>query len=163
MLNQNTLLRLQTQLEVIPFLLDGATPEALMTRPGSGQWSAQENLAHLARHHAVFLERLHRILEESAPRLGRYRAEEDQAWPEWSCLPIEEILARLKSLRAEVINLIKGLSQAETSRAGIHPMFGEMTLAGWLEFFLLHEAHHLYVVMIRIGGAKARVELKIER
>jgi uncharacterized damage-inducible protein DinB len=163
MLNQSTLLRLETQLEVIPFLLDGATTEAIMTRPASGQWSAQENLAHLARHHAVFIERLHRILEESAPQLGRYRAEEDPAWPEWSCLPIEDILARLKALRAEIISTIKGLSQAETNRAGIHPVFGEMTVAGWVEFFLLHEAHHLYVVMIRMGETKARVESKIEK
>jgi uncharacterized damage-inducible protein DinB len=153
MLNQNTLLRLETQLEVIPFLLIGATSAAISARPTSGQWSALENLAHLARHHEVFLERLHRILEENAPQLGRYRAEEDLAWPEWSSLSLEEILARLKTYRAEIISLITGLSQAETDRVGIHPLFGEMTLARWVEFFLLHEAHHLYVVMLRLGQA----------
>lgn len=163
MLNQNTLLRLETQLEVIPFLLAGATSEIIMARPISGQWSAQENLAHLARHHAVFLERLHRILEESAPQFGRYRAEEDPTWPEWSCLSIEDILGRLEALRGEIIRLIKGLSGAETNRVGIHPLFGEMTLARWVEFFLLHEAHHLYVVMIRLGQVKANVESRIEK
>lgn len=156
MLTQSTLLRLETQLEVIPLLLTGAASEAIMARPASGQWSAHENLAHLARHHDVFLERLHRILGESAPQLGRYRAEEDSAWPEWSCLSVEEVLIRLKVLRGEIIRLVKGLSQAEESRVGIHPLFGEMSLALWVEFFLLHEAHHLYVVMTRLGQAKER-------
>jgi len=148
--------RLETQLEVIPLLLSGATSEAVMTRPASGQWSVHENLAHLARHHDVFLERLHRILGENSPQLGRYRAEEDPAWPEWSYLSTEEVLIRLKALRGEIISLVRGLSQAEESRIGIHPLFGEMSLALWVEFFLLHEAHHLYVVMTRLGRAKAK-------
>jgi uncharacterized damage-inducible protein DinB len=158
MLSPSTLVRLETQLDVIPLLLTGATPEAVLARPASGQWSAHENLAHLARHHAVFLERLRRILGESAPPLGQYRAEEDAAWPEWSCLSTEEVLSRLQALRAEIIRVCKGLSQADASRVGVHPLFGDMRLARWIEFFLLHEAHHLYVVMIRLGQAKRKLD-----
>lgn len=154
MLTQSTLLRLETQLEVIPLLLRGATAEAIVARTVSNQWSALENLAHLARHHEVFLERLQRILSETAPELDRYRAEEDLFWPEWSSLPLEEVLIRLRDLRREITSLARRLSQAEASRVGIHPLFGEMSLALWVEFFLLHEAHHLYVVMTRLGQAK---------
>lgn len=154
MLTQSTLLRLETQVEVVPLLLSGATSEAIMARPISSQWSAHENLAHLARHHEVFLVRLHRILGESAPQLGQYRAEEDPAWPEWSSLSIEEVVFRLKDLRGEIISIARGLSPAEARRVGIHPLFGEMSLALLVEFFILHEAHHLYVVMTRLGQAK---------
>jgi hypothetical protein len=28
-----------------------------------------------------------------------------------------------------------------------------MDISLWVEFFLLHEAHHLYMVMIRLGEA----------
>lgn len=154
MIGESTLLRLETQLEVIPVLLSGATPDAVLFRTSSGKWSAHENLAHLARHHAIFLERLNRILAENSPELGRYRAEDDSAWPEWSCLPTEEVLSRLTALRAEIVHFIKELSEEETNRAGIHPLFGEMSLSRWIEFFLLHEAHHLYVVMIRLGEAR---------
>ena len=157
MLTQSMLLRLETQLEAIPLILRGATSEVIMARPDSGQWSAHENLAHLARHHDVFLDRLHRILAESKPELGRYRAEEDSAWPEWSSLSTDEVLGRLKTLRGEIIGLVKGLSQAEMGRAGIHPLFGEMNLALWIEFFLLHEAHHLYVAMMRLGQARRSI------
>jgi uncharacterized damage-inducible protein DinB len=159
MLSQSTLLRLETQPEVIPLLLSGATPEILMARPASGQWSAHENLAHLARHQTVFLKRLRRILDESAPPLGRYRAEEDPAWPTWSCLSTEEVLSRHKAGRAEFIRLGQGLSETDASRIGIHPLLGDMSLALWVEFFLLHEAHHLYVVMTRLGQAKRSLGL----
>lgn len=60
------------QLDVVPLLLSNATPEAIMARPDSGQWSAHQNLAHLARHYEVFLQGLRRILSESAPQLGQY-------------------------------------------------------------------------------------------
>jgi uncharacterized damage-inducible protein DinB len=159
MLTPSTLLRLETQPNVIPLLLAGATPEAIMSRPPSGQWSAHENLAHLARHQAVFLERLRRILSEPAPQLGRYLAEEDPDWPEWSRLSTEEVLGRHTAVRAEFIRLSKGLSQADTGRVGIHPLFGEMSLDHWVEFFLLHEAHHFYVAMTRLGQAKRRLGL----
>ncbi len=155
MMNENALCRLETQLEVIPGLLAGAGEEAAAARPASGQWSARENLAHLARYHAVFLDRIRRILDEDSPNLGRYRAEEDPAWEEWRGLPLEEILARLKVLRGKIVSLVRGLSEEETNRAGVHPLLGEMTLSRWLEFFLLHEAHHLYVVMLRLGQAKS--------
>jgi uncharacterized damage-inducible protein DinB len=158
MLSPSTLVRLETQLDVIPLLLTGATPEGVLAHPTSGQWSAHENLAHLARHHEVFLERLRCILGESAPPLGQYRAEEDAAWPEWSCLSTEEVLNRLQALRADIIRVCKGLSQADASRVGVHPLFGDMSLARWVEFFLLHEAHHLYVVMIRLGQAKRSLD-----
>jgi uncharacterized damage-inducible protein DinB len=130
-----------------------------MARPASGQWSAHENLAHLARHQVVFLERLRRILSESAPQLGRYLAEEDPDWPEWSRLPTQEVFSRHTAVRAEFVRLGKALSQADASRVGIHPLFGDMSLARWLEFFLLHEAHHLYVAMTRLGQAKRSLGL----
>jgi hypothetical protein len=30
-----------------------------------------------------------------------------------------------------------------------------MDVARWLEFFLVHEAHHLYVAMLRVADARA--------
>jgi hypothetical protein len=31
-----------------------------------------------------------------------------------------------------------------------------MDVAGWLDFFLLHEAHHLYTALVRVGEARRR-------
>jgi hypothetical protein len=40
------------------------------------------------------------------------------------------------------------------SRKGFHPSFGALTIPQWLEFFLLHEAHHLYTAMLCIAEAR---------
>jgi hypothetical protein len=150
------LARLETQLGALDLILARATPAALDARPRPDEWSARENLAHLARHHAVFLERLRRLLTEDRPALGRYRAEEDPDWPAWAALPPGEVLERLRALRGELVGLVRSLSPAQSARTGLHPTFGEMDVAGWLDFFLLHEAHHLYTALVRVGEASRR-------
>jgi hypothetical protein len=147
------LARLESQLQALTFILARSTPRALDVRPRPDEWSARENLAHLARHHAVFLDRMRRLLAEERPALGRYRAESDPEWPAWAVLAPDEILGQLRALRAELVALVRGLSPAETARTGLHPTFGEMHVTAWLEFFLLHEAHHLYIALVRIGEA----------
>jgi hypothetical protein len=154
MLREHTLVRLATQLEALPLILGEARPALLAWRPPTGKWSAHENLAHLARHHEILRGRLGRILGEERPQLARYRAEEDPDWPRWSALSTEEVLSRLRRLREEILGRIRELSPAQLERVGVHPLFGEMTIPGWLEFFLLHEAHHLYMVMMRVGEAR---------
>ena len=150
------LARLETQLEALDLVLARATPAALDARPRPEEWSARENLAHLARHHAVFLDRLRRLLTEDRPALGRYRAEDDPEWAAWAALPQDEILGRLRALRAELVGVARSLSPAESARTGLHPTFGEMDVAGWLGFFLLHEAHHLYTTLVRLSEASRR-------
>ena len=51
------LARFESQLQALTFILARSTPHALDARPRPDEWSARENLAHLARHHAVFLDR----------------------------------------------------------------------------------------------------------
>jgi uncharacterized damage-inducible protein DinB len=141
--------RLKTQLDCLPTILAGVPHDALERRPAADQWSAKENLAHLARYHQVFRERINRILKEDRPVFTRYRAEEDPEWPAWAAKSSGAVLGELHALRSQLISVFDGLSDAELLRTGVHPRFGEMTVLQWMEFFLLHEAHHLYTVMQR--------------
>ena len=121
--------------------------EAILQPPASGKWSANEHLAHLARYHEVFLERVNRILKEDKPAFTRYRAEEDPQWERWRRLAYKEIAAELAAGREKLITRLKALSDSDYERTGVHSKFGAMPLALWLEFFLVHEAHHLYTVL----------------
>jgi uncharacterized damage-inducible protein DinB len=134
----------------VEILFAGASLERIDRRSASGKWSARENLAHIGRYHEIFLERLHRILAEASPQFARYRAEDDPGWQEWASRPFEEIRNQLTDLRSKLIERIAGLQASDYARVGIHSAFGEMTLSLWLEFFLVHEAHHLYVILQRI-------------
>lgn len=127
--------------------LDGVSVDSLTARVVPGQWSAHEQLAHLARYHQIFLQRIDRILAEQAPEFPRYRAEDDPEWPAWTGLPTAQLLVRISSMRAKLMARLRSLSEEDFERTGVHPKFGAMSLSLWLEFFLVHEGHHLYVVL----------------
>jgi uncharacterized damage-inducible protein DinB len=148
--DESQLARLKTQLASVEVLFAGASPERIDRRPASGKWSARENLAHIGRYHEIFLERLRCILAETSPQFARYRAEEDPGWQEWASKPLEAVRSQLTALRLKLVDTIAGLQASDYARVGIHSAFGEMTLSLWLEFFLVHEAHHLYVILQRI-------------
>lgn len=139
--------RLASQLQSLKLVVGGVSETALRTRPKSGKWSAHENLAHLVQHHKSTLARIRRILPEDRPELPSYSADKDPEWPVLATESTEEVLCKLLALRQELITLTACLSTQQWLRVGIHPVFGPMTLAQWVDFFLLHEAHHLYVAM----------------
>ncbi|HEX6536971.1 MAG TPA: DinB family protein [Gemmatimonadaceae bacterium] len=141
--------RLADQATGIPSLLAGCDPSDLERRSPTGGWSAREHLAHLARYHEVFLARLDRMLSEEAPRLDRYRAESDPEFQPFLALSVGEVRARFDALRAALIARVSRLTPSELARTGVHPAFGEMPVALWLEFFLAHEGHHMYVMLQR--------------
>ena len=145
--------RVATQLEALDLILKGATEETMNRRPEPGKWSARENLAHLARYHEVFLERIERILREDTPQLPRYSAEEDPEWPRWVGAPTAKILEGMRERRAVLSARISRLSSAELARTGVHSRMGALTIPEWIEFFLTHEAHHLYTIFLQVRGA----------
>jgi hypothetical protein len=149
-IHETQLTRLKTQLSSLELLFAGTSPARIDRRPASGKWSARENLAHIGRYHEIFFERLRRILAEPSPQFARYRAEEDPGWPEWQSRPFDQINARVMALRLKLIDTMAGLQPSDYVRVGMHSSFGEMPLSLWLEFFLVHEAHHLYVMFQRL-------------
>ena len=151
-LSDSLTVRLLTQLESLKLVLGNATPAALKARPKSGKWSAHENLAHLVQHHRATMARIRRMLEEDDPELPSYSAEKDPDWPALAAQSTEGVLHQLGTAREEMIALTCGLSNEQLLRIGVHPAFGPMRLAEWLDFFLIHEAHHLYVIMNRARG-----------
>ncbi|MBZ5509523.1 MAG: DinB family protein [Acidobacteriia bacterium] len=150
MTNSNTarLQRCETQLQdFLAVALKGVPVDDLSVKTVPGKWSAHEQLAHLARYHQIFLQRIERILTEQSPAFPRYRAEEDPEWPAWSSLTAQQLLVRISSMRTKLMARLRSLSEEDFQRTGVHPKLGEMSLSLWLEFFLVHEAHHLYVVL----------------
>ncbi|HEV8491090.1 MAG TPA: DinB family protein [Candidatus Angelobacter sp.] len=146
--NSSRLQRCETQLQdFLDAALQDVPLETLSASAVPGKWSAHEQLAHLARYHQIFLQRIDRILAEEAPEFPRYRAEDDPEWPAWTNLPTPQLLVRISSMRAKLMARLRSLSKEDFERTGVHSKFGALSLSLWLEFFLVHEAHHLYVVL----------------
>jgi uncharacterized damage-inducible protein DinB len=150
--NSSRLERCETQLQDFLSAALRDVPLKNLSAAVPGKWSAHQQLAHLARYHQIFLERIDRILSGPSPTFPRYRAEEDLEWPRWQSVPAQQVLANLSSLRTKLMARLRSLSEEDFQRTGIHPKFGEMNLSLWLEFFLVHEAHHLYAVLQLVRG-----------
>ncbi len=147
----NTLLtRLELSLSGLPQVLGGATPEQLRQRSLPEKWSAHENFAHLAHFTLVTQDRMARILQEEAPLIERLKPDTEPAFLLLVERSPQDVLAELKELRAQLNRQVAALSEAQLDRIGIHSAAGPMPLRDWLELFLVHEAHHLYLAFWRI-------------
>jgi hypothetical protein len=145
------LARLRAQLSSLPALLEGIPRRAYDT-PVGGKWSVTDNVAHLARYHEVTIERVRLILSLEQPAIDAYRAENDPEWAAWRGVSFEEAVLRLHAARDTLVGMLAGLTPAQWTRVGRHPRYGAISLRGWMEFFLVHEGHHLYVITKRARG-----------
>ena len=94
----------------------------------------------------IFLIRLNRILTEDQPEFRRYSSEEDAGYNKWTEKSFESVLECLRYDRGRIYEKVLSMQPEELDRVGKHPKYGEMNVPMWVEFFLLHEAHHLYSI-----------------
>lgn len=145
-INNSIVVRLKTQHEAIEPIISVVDKEGLYIRPEPGKWNIHDNIAHLARYQLIYIERVNTILSRHTPFFDRYRAEDDLEFETWRAWETEELIRRLKIDRPSIFQLVTGLSEPDLNRVGIHAKFGMLTIVEWTEFFLLHEAHHLYTI-----------------
>jgi hypothetical protein len=145
--------RLDAQFSSWTTVLGDLSAPVLDRAPAPEKWSAREHLAHVTRMHGVCAARIRVILARDRPLLPPYRAEKDPTWREWRAFSAPDLLATAAGRRAALIETAGDFSDAELARVGVHASLGSLALSEWLEFFLVHEAHHLYTIfkLVRAG------------
>jgi hypothetical protein len=138
--------RLKTQHEALPIIISNLSKSKLELNPVPGKWSIKDNIAHLAKYQPLFIERMHKILNNDGVAFERYSADLDPEFPAWQIRETDDLLIQISIDRKLIQALITGLQPEQLSRTGIHPLYGKLTIVDWTEFFLLHEAHHLFTV-----------------
>ena len=138
--------RLEYQHKSLLDLIDGLSDEQIRRQVITGKWSIFENIVHLATYQHGFIERIHRIQKEDNPSFARYTAETDPLFHDNCSKSTREIVQDLIATRREIISYILTLKEPSLTRTGEHPVFGKMNISQWLNFFLLHEAHHLFTL-----------------
>ena len=138
--------RLKTQQETIRALVEDLSAKKIQERIIPDKWSIHENIAHLAKYQVVFGDRMRLILDTKEPAFSRYRAEDDPDFGEWCQWPTEQLLSRIEKDRQFLFTFITQLGSSQLARTGTHQKFGRLSLVQWVEFFLLHEAHHCYTI-----------------
>jgi hypothetical protein len=149
-LSASILARLQYQHQTIHELIQGLPEEVIRRRVNPDKWSAFENVAHLAAYQPVFIGRLGRMRKEASPEFERYVAEKDPLYPGYLERPLPALLADIEEKRSLIFAELTGMSEETLQRTGLHPKYGLFTVGQWAEFFLLHEAHHLYTIFLQV-------------
>jgi hypothetical protein len=144
--------RLSAQPDALNHILFGLNEEQIRQRPQPDKWSIFENIAHLGRYQEVFLDRMQQINTVDVPLFSRYVADDDPGFADWTRLSFEELTERMRGERAALNAFLSILHEEQLTRVGLHPVYGPMTLEGWTESFLLHEAHHFFTI-VRLGGS----------
>ena len=138
--------RLNTQHLAIKELLRNLDEEFINRIHLAGKWSIQENLVHIVSYHQVFLLRMDKIIKSDNPYFDRYKSDGDSNFSRLQKLTFEELLIHLEEERKKVTDFIFKLNKSELQKPGTHQKFGKMNVVEWVEFFLLHEAYHIYTI-----------------
>lgn len=149
-LTPSALTRLQYQHTTIHELISGLTEAQLKHAVQPGKWSAFDNIAHLACYQPVFLLRLERIQSEHSPAFDRYVADNDPLFSDYRDLSLPELIRGIDARRTVIFSKLQGMGEDDLKKIGLHPRYGSLDVVKWTEFFLLHEAHHLYTIFMLV-------------
>jgi len=143
-LSASALYRLQYQHETVRDLIKGFDIEQLKREVNPGKWSVLQNIAHLAAYQPTFLKRMQLVEQTDNPSFDRYVADNDPLFHQCCEMGVNEMLDDISTQRFLIHKHITGLNETVLRRTGLHPKYGNMNIPQWSEFFLLHEAHHLF-------------------
>lgn len=119
----------------------------------AGKWTIHDQIAHLASYQPIFMMRIKNMLHDTDPRFERYVADVDPFFEHCRQESTPTLLEKIDKDRYAINQLLAALHPAGLQRTGMHPVYGRMNLIEWTEFFLLHEAHHLFAVFQLAHGA----------
>lgn len=112
--------------------------------PAQGEWCANEIIGHLIEaENRAFNGRIRVILAMSEPDLATWdvpavAAERDDRTKDTSAL-----LEDLADLRADSLALVRGLTEADLARRGVHPRVGPLSVGELLHEWAHHDREHL--------------------
>jgi uncharacterized damage-inducible protein DinB len=138
--------RLQYQHKSLLDMIDGLTDELIRRQVIPGKWSIFENIVHLQTYQHVFCDRIKKMREENNPSFPRYTADADPDFLDNCSKTTREIMGDMITTRKEMATGHLSIKETDLDKTGTHPVFGTMTISQWLNFFLLHEAHHLFTI-----------------
>jgi uncharacterized damage-inducible protein DinB len=153
--------RLQYQHKSLVDIIDGLSDEQVRRSIVPGKWSIFENIVHLQTYQHVFCDRVKKILEGNNPSFPRYTADADPEFHDNCEKSTREIMGDMITTRKEMSGGNLSIKEKDLDKTGTHPVFGTMTIAQWLNFFLLHEAHHLFTIFKLAAGLKKAADEKL--
>jgi len=122
---------------------NSASADQLAKSPAPGEWSAAFVIHHMADAEAHFATRYLHILGEPKPAIALFDEDAYPAALHYDLRSVSASLAVFTGLHAMVEDVLGNLTADQWSRTGVHPVKGELTVAGLLEVAAGHLEGHL--------------------
>jgi hypothetical protein len=138
---------------VLEPLLRGLDPSLAHATYGPGTWSAYNVVGHLIiGEKDDWIPRARRILEHGATKVFDPFPHDATIGPETG-RSLESLLDEFRALRTESLRALAAmrLTPADLHRRGLHPAFGEVTLAELLSTWEVHDVHHIRQICTAIA------------
>ena len=139
-------IRLKQQHPGIHHIIKGLDEAALRRRPQPDKWNIVDNIAHIASYQLLFTERMQKTIAGESLTFGGYVPEQDARFLEMQKWPVTELLASLEKDGLNLYTLLNNSSAEQLSNTATHLKYGSMNVTSWAEFYLLHEAHHMFTI-----------------
>jgi len=150
--------RLKYQHETLHDLVKGLSETQLKEHINPGKWSAFENIVHLTAYQPTFHQRLHLIASQNTPVFERYVADNDPVFHQYLDRSLKELLEDLATERFLINNHLSNMTETTLRREGVHPLYGRFSMNQWADFFLLHEAHHLFTIFMLTANLRKQFQ-----
>jgi uncharacterized damage-inducible protein DinB len=111
-------------------------------RPAEGEWSAKEQLVHLAAFERLWREWSMQVRDQPGCEVGP-PPPNPPAYPEAESRSVADLFQELASARGDTLAAIEGLTDDELKRRGKHVLFGEMSVLQMLRSLYRHDRMHM--------------------
>jgi hypothetical protein len=141
---ESVIVTLENAPSIIIPLVREVPAEVLKRRPRPEKWSAHEHACHLAEVHALFSNRLERMLDEERPRLAPYNPDEAMEAGALLKVDLDEALERFSDDRARLVENLKDLTEEEWLREAEHEEYAHYNVLIMFRHLALHDMLHGY-------------------
>jgi len=130
------LLSLQTEIKSLN--------DATLRRPEkSGKWSIMQVIHHLAETELVYRYRMRMILAQPAPEIQGYDQDMWATELKYNERDLDEALEIIRVLRSANLKMLRGLSEAQWERYGMHSERGPESIRKIMQMIAAHDLLHL--------------------
>src|SRR5471032_2886304 len=123
-------------------LVAGRTDAQLETPYRTGGWTVRQVVHHVPDSHMNAYIRMKFAITEDAPAIKAYDEAKWAELPEAKTGPTEVSVALLEALHRRWVMFLRALSDADFSKAYVHPELGRVTLDEAVALYAWHSRHH---------------------
>jgi hypothetical protein len=120
-----------------------ALTEAQMRFKPANEWSVIENIGHLIDIDELYVGRVDRILAEERPEFPRFEPDPIVVAKGYQQMNGHDVLQQFIATRQATIDGLSTIEPDELDRAGMHAVYGEMTLRRLVEQLANHDQKHM--------------------